>query len=597
MASDPTTVTLKHRRNPTRQVRLKKIQQPPPDLSSLSDSEPVDSASECHSPPTTTRSVLKVPPWTPLTRQKPRTANTRVQADPSETTPAPALSIIDRNSRLSLRHPTALHRFASVAELARVQDSLLAWYAIHQRSMPWRIPYATTPSDPPPTLTTTSQSDKATGPPPDLAIDMDRDLDLAQRAYEVWVSEIMLQQTQVVTVRGYYQRWMAEFPTITRLAAASLDRVYEIWTGLGYYSRARRLHEGAQKVVTHYDGGRLPADPAVLLEEVPGVGKYTAGAIASIAYGRPAPLVDGNVTRVLTRWFAFAGDVTRAPGVKWTWAAAEYVLQTTEPGHWNQALMELGATVCAPVSPKCNQCPIQSLCRAYKQLNDPVGFGKDVDILEAGLPDIEECQLCTSADSEEGGLELKLNMAHYPCKPQKKPPREEASTSPTKQLKADLLDALTHSISQVLISLSGITAATTHAGDPFPSHLAKPESAAYLGPVAHTFSHIRMVYHVYHQRIELTPSLFKQLRTTGQLLTPANRIKLDMSGKYNWAAEILNQAQDREYRWVDSTELATAALPTAVLKAFKWVLPNPKIDPLENGLKKTTRLGKRKPKD
>ncbi|RKP34731.1 Mutyh protein, partial [Dimargaris cristalligena] len=195
--------------------------------------------------------------------------------------------------------------------------------------------------------------------------------DLAQRAYEVWVSEIMLQQTQVVTVRGYYQRWMAEFPTITRLAAASLDRVYEIWTGLGYYSRARRLHEGAQKVVTHYDGGRLPADPAVLLEEVPGVGKYTAGAIASIAYGRPAPLVDGNVTRVLTRWFAFAGDVTRAPGVKWTWAAAEYVLQTTEPGHWNQALMELGATVCAPVSPKCNQCPIQSLCRAYKQLNDP----------------------------------------------------------------------------------------------------------------------------------------------------------------------------------------------------------------------------------
>lgn len=183
-------------------------------------------------------------------------------------------------------------------------------------------------------------------------------------AYAIWVSEIMLQQTRVATVIPYWERWMARFPTVAALAAAPLDDVLAAWAGLGYYSRARNLHRGAQWVVAH---GGLPRGAAEL-RAVPGVGAYTAGAIASIAWGERAPLVDGNVARVLARVFAIEDDVRTTAGQKRLWALAGELMTalapSTDPGALNQGLMELGATVCTPSSPTCLTCPIAGQCAA-----------------------------------------------------------------------------------------------------------------------------------------------------------------------------------------------------------------------------------------
>jgi len=182
--------------------------------------------------------------------------------------------------------------------------------------------------------------------------------------YAIWVSEIMLQQTRVATVIPYWERWMARFPTVAALAAAPLDDVLAAWAGLGYYSRARNLHAGARAV-----GGALPRRAAEL-RAVPGIGPYTAGAIASIAFGERAPLVDGNVARVLARAFAIADDIKSTAGGKALWKAAGAVMDalpaTAAPGDLNQGLMELGATLCAPTQPRCLVCPIAAHCEAAR---------------------------------------------------------------------------------------------------------------------------------------------------------------------------------------------------------------------------------------
>jgi len=184
--------------------------------------------------------------------------------------------------------------------------------------------------------------------------------------YAIWVSEIMLQQTRVATVIPYWQRWMARFPTVTALAEAPLDDVLAAWAGLGYYSRARNLHAGAQAVGSRF-GGALPARAADL-REVPGIGPYTAGAIASIAFGERAPLVDGNVARVLARVFAIEHDIKSTAGSKALWTAAGELMRalpaTSAPGELNQGLMELGATLCAPTQPRCLVCPLATDCAA-----------------------------------------------------------------------------------------------------------------------------------------------------------------------------------------------------------------------------------------
>jgi A/G-specific adenine glycosylase len=179
--------------------------------------------------------------------------------------------------------------------------------------------------------------------------------------YAIWVSEVMLQQTQVQTVLGYYERWMRRFPTVSALARAREADVLHAWQGLGYYSRARRLLQAAREIERAY-GGEMPRD-AAKLRALPGVGPYSAGAIASIAFGLPEPIVDGNVVRVLTRLFALRGDPARAPLKARLWELARSLIPEERASDFNQALMELGATVCLPRAPRCGECPVAAHCR------------------------------------------------------------------------------------------------------------------------------------------------------------------------------------------------------------------------------------------
>jgi A/G-specific adenine glycosylase len=199
---------------------------------------------------------------------------------------------------------------------------LLAWYRRHKRDLPWRRT-----SDP----------------------------------YRIWVSEIMLQQTQVSTVIPFYERFLDRFPTAPALAAAPETEVLAAWAGLGYYRRARFLHAAA-KEITERHGGSFPNDPEARL---PGIGRYTRAAILSIAYGRPLAVLDGNVARVLSRVRAIAGEPKK--NEKRLWELAEELLEPSNPGDWNQAMMELGATVCLPAAPRCEICPVSDACEARRR--------------------------------------------------------------------------------------------------------------------------------------------------------------------------------------------------------------------------------------
>ncbi|KAK4136006.1 DNA glycosylase [Trichocladium antarcticum] len=285
-----------------------------------------------------------------------------------------------RAHRQTYHHPLLL-----AAPPARA--ALLAWFAAvyATRSMPWRKPFL-----PPPTPSTLTPT-----PTPNPA--------LARRAYEVWISEIMLQQTRVQAVIPYWNRWMARWPTLGALARAAEDEVVALWQGLGYYSRARRVLEAARLVHAEM-GGLLPGSVRGLLR-VPGVGRYTAGAVAAIAFGVPAAMVDGNVARVLSRQMGLLGDVKgdrRVVGLLWE-AAEELVaavvrdgggaegVPSDRPGRWGQALMELGSTVCTP-KPNCAVCPVTATCRAYAE-GSALAAGRRRDADE--LQDIEDpCGLC-----------------------------------------------------------------------------------------------------------------------------------------------------------------------------------------------------------
>lgn len=180
--------------------------------------------------------------------------------------------------------------------------------------------------------------------------------------YRIWVSEVMLQQTRVETVIPYYERWIARFPTAADLATAPADEVLQHWAGLGYYARARHLHAAAREVVARY-GGTVPDDPAAFAS-LQGVGEYTAGAVLSIAYGRPLPAVDGNVLRVWARLANLDDDVTRTATRRKVAAQVAAVIPPGDAADFNQALMDLGALVCVPGLPHCGQCPLAAWCGA-----------------------------------------------------------------------------------------------------------------------------------------------------------------------------------------------------------------------------------------
>ncbi|XP_024005034.1 adenine DNA glycosylase [Eutrema salsugineum] len=218
----------------------------------------------------------------------------------------------------------------SEKETQKIRMSLLDWYDDNHRDLPWRK--------------TRSESEKE------------------RRAYEVWVSEIMLQQTRVQTVMEYYKRWMNRWPTINDLAQASLEEVNEMWAGLGYYRRARFLLEGAKMVVAGKEG--FPNQASTLMK-VKGIGEYTAGAIASIAFNEAVPVVDGNVIRVLARLKAISANPKDRITIKNFWKLAAQLVDPSRPGDFNQSLMELGATLCTVSKPSCSSCPVSSQCRAY----------------------------------------------------------------------------------------------------------------------------------------------------------------------------------------------------------------------------------------
>jgi A/G-specific adenine glycosylase len=222
-------------------------------------------------------------------------------------------------------------------ELAR---RLLAWFALERRDLPWRRT-----KDP----------------------------------YAIWLSEVMLQQTRVKTVLDYFPRFLRSYPTVESLAKADLSDVLGSWSGLGYYRRARALHAGAREVVERY-GGKLPREAAAL-RQISGIGPYTAGAIASIAFGEKEPLVDGNVARVLARIFARTCDVRSPAGMKEMWTLATELVPEKDPGRFNESLMELGATICVPGEPRCANCPVRDLCEGHAR-----GIAADLPVAKKKKP-------------------------------------------------------------------------------------------------------------------------------------------------------------------------------------------------------------------
>ena len=210
--------------------------------------------------------------------------------------------------------------------LESFQKDFITWYEKEKRNLPWRV-----------------------------------NLD----PYRIWISEIMLQQTRVDTVIDYYYRFMEWFPTIEALAEAPEDKLLKAWEGLGYYSRARNLKIAAQQIMSAFDG-KMP-ETITEIRELKGIGPYTAGAIASIAFQLPEPAIDGNVMRVVSRLFEISDDIAKASSRKIFEQAMYKIIDQKRPGDFNQAMMDLGSAICTPTSPKCDECPIQRYCLSYEK--------------------------------------------------------------------------------------------------------------------------------------------------------------------------------------------------------------------------------------
>ncbi|KAF2434966.1 DNA glycosylase, partial [Tothia fuscella] len=306
-------------------------------------------------------------------------------------------------------HGVSYHR-PGLLDDPKAQTALLEWFekVSKNRDMPWRQEWI----DP---LTFT-----------EIEPGVDLQEALKRRAYQVWISEIMLQQTRVETVRSYYQTWHTRWPRIEDLAGADQADVLGAWRGLGYYSRATRIHTAARKIVSNPDmNGMLPELPADLEAKVPGVGRYTAGAISSIVFGHAVPILDGNVIRVLSRQTGLYANMGSKPPITMLWEAADSLVKQTTinelvkrgvklqdddipksdiPSFWNQALMELGSTICKPQKPGCRSCPIRSTCMAYIEGERAATFNPETassEVVTAVAPDtkpdmtdIEDLELC-----------------------------------------------------------------------------------------------------------------------------------------------------------------------------------------------------------
>jgi A/G-specific adenine glycosylase len=237
----------------------------------------------------------------------------------------------------------------SAAQKQVLRKRLLNWYSKHARDLPWRR---------------------------------------SRDPYRVWISEIMLQQTQVATVGAYFDRFVCKFPDVRSLASADEVEVLRLWEGLGYYRRARQLHAAAKKVVAEF-GGNFPDEPNEL-QRLPGIGRYTAGAIASIAFDRRAPILEANTIRLLSRLVASRGNPHSQAGQRPLWRVAEQILPQKRVAEFNQALMELGSLVCTPTEPRCQICPLSAVCAAFSDgLQDEIPRAKPqkvyTDLREAAV--------------------------------------------------------------------------------------------------------------------------------------------------------------------------------------------------------------------
>ncbi|TGZ68943.1 hypothetical protein CRM22_004003 [Opisthorchis felineus] len=286
------------------------------------------------------------------------------------------------------------HRF-TVKDVAQLRQGLLCWYDANKRDLPWRR------------LITE----------PDINV----------RGYAIWVSEIMLQQTQVKTVISYYNRWMRKWPTVHSLSTASLEEVNSLWSGLGYYSRAKLLHEAVKKVVNEF-GGNLPQTAEQLKCHLPGVGRYTACAISSIAFSERVPVLDGNVMRVLTRLREIGSPIQLNTTNAVLWDLAEQLVDPNRPGDFNQAIMELGAVCCKPKQPNCSECPLGKigLCGAYESVRrrdsfKAKPFSQPTPDQRIPHPDVEDCGMCMPTDAYDSSL----GVMNYPVKLSKRAARVE----------------------------------------------------------------------------------------------------------------------------------------------------------------------------
>lgn len=288
--------------------------------------------------------------------------------------------------------------------------------------------------------------------------------------YRIWVSEVMLQQTRVETVIPYYRRWLERFPDVEALAAAASDEVLLAWQGLGYYRRARALHAGA-RVVRERHGGVVPSDVHAL-RTLPGVGAYTAAAVASIAFGEVVGVVDGNVRRVLSR----LADRAR-PTHRWLEDAAQELVDPERPGDWNQALMELGATVCRPRGPRCGECPLGAWCEARAAGTQEE---RPAPAVRKAVP-AEERVVAVVVDAEGRGLVVRrpeegllAGMWAFP----------DAPWSP------DGGDGLAGAAREAARG-AGVTAARVRGG----ARAGRVPGPLLLAPVLHRFTHLTVTYH------------------------------------------------------------------------------------------------------
>ncbi|KAJ7145326.1 DNA glycosylase [Mycena crocata] len=479
-------------------------------------------------------------------------------------------------------HAKSTHTIQST-DVASIRSTLLQWYATvsTSRNMPWRKQYD-------PTLDAEAR---------------------AQRAYEVWISEIMLQQTQVATVIPYYVRWMEKFPTIRDLARASIDEVNALWKGLGYYSRASRLLAGAQKAVNEY-GGRLPDNAKDMQANIPGIGRYSAGAICSIAYGENVPVLDGNVNRLLSRFLALHAPPKAKATLDLLWNAATAMVQNIgssstgrgnvvnspsiqHPGDINQGLIELGSTVCKVRDPDCEGCPLRTWCTAYAATqtnNPPVGPS-----LPMPVSDIEDlCKICEPL----GGRPA---VTDYPMRADKKKAREELDivnvvewrfgsnrqfllvrrpesgllagldefpTSPN--VAAAISTARQRKIPQEILStlLHHDVRLRDLAGKPFAPgasdtslRITKVQPA---GDVVHVFSHIKKTYRVQWVLLEGTTSLPQLMSVDVSQNNSANGAQTPSRGK----GKPSKSNNVSSAMWVPLDEVTTKNIGTGVMKVW-----------------------------